>query len=187
MRNRLIFRYIYSDETIARDSAICSMVLVSIGGILWGIKFWSITSTALTILIAYLAYRSNRTSEKIIKLQLIGEATAIARVMHFTPLFWSGHAQGMRQDQYRELQTACNDFERIKVYFSEEVSTLAGDARASVLNLLSNVHVSTDGCYNGSRDEDQRLSGMRQVASDKSKLLLDKLSEIRQSHHVGIS
>jgi len=183
----LISRHINIDSSIARDSAICSVTLLSIGGILWGIQFWSVTSTALTILIAYLAYRSNRTSEKIIKLQLIGEAITIARTLHFTPLFWSGHAQGMTRARYQELQTACHDSNRIKVYFSEEVSTLTDDARNSVLELLANVVVTNDGYYNSTPDDDQRLSRMRQLASDKSKLLLDRLSEIRKSHHIGIS
>lgn len=156
---------------------------MSRGG-LWGMEFFIAVSATLTLLVAYLAFRSNKTSERIVKLQIIGEAIDLAKALQFEPLFWSGHAKGMENYRYKQLQSACRDCERLKVYFSNDTMELFDNVRRSALMLLSNVVVIIENNFNDTPEEDKKLSAMRQDTSDCARVLLTKLDEARKKNYI---
>ena len=180
---------VHNDADFDKDLAYSFLVLATIGGGLWGMEFIGYSSTILTLLVAYLAYRSNKTTERIAKLQVIVEAMAVAKTLRFEPLMWSGHAKAISKFSYETIQEACRECDRLKVYFSRDTELYFEAARSSALEFLSNSVQPLNGTYYGGvqdKEEDQRLSGLRQNASDSAESLLAVLQAARQENKIKI-
>lgn len=174
------------DPEFDQDLIYCFLVLIVIGGVLWGMEFIGYSSTILTFIVAYLAYRSNRTTEKIAKLQVIVEAMTHAKTLRFQPLMWSGHAKAISKFSYETVQEACRECERLKVYFSSDIEVYFDNARDDALRFISNTVLPLNGTYEGNAEEDQYLSGLRQTASDSAEALLNALQQARQGNKIKI-
>lgn len=177
---------LYDDPYFHEDLLYSLTALGIVGVILWGMEFILYSSTVLTLIVAYLAYRSNRTTEKLAKLQVIAEAISIAKTLRIEPLLWSGHAKGISQSSYETIAGACQDCERVKAYFSTETEAIFDSARSSALEFISHTVMPTDGVYVGDQEEDRRLSRLRQTASDKAAFLLKELQRANRDNKIRI-
>ncbi|MAC35657.1 MULTISPECIES: hypothetical protein [Idiomarina] len=180
---------VHNDADFDKDLAYSFLGFASIGGVLWGMEFIGYSSTILTLIVAYLAYRSNKTTERIAKLQVIVEAMTVAKTLRFQPLMWSGHAKAISKFSYETVQEACRECDRLKVYFSRDAEVYFETARNSALEFLANTVQPLNGIYQGDVqdiEEDHRLSGLRQTASDSAESLLAVLQEARQDNKIKI-
>ncbi len=138
----------------------------------------------LTLLVAALAYRSNKTAEKILLTQSLERAEmAIWKITHQS-ISWSGNAASMSYEEKSLFWECAMECESAKRYFEREtedkIAILGDNARQLVIKCRQ--YSSNEHMHEGLiRQFDRDASELRDTLHNQGKQLLDKLVKYRRA------
>gem|GEM_PF-4113249 len=149
----------------------------------------TLTLAALTALIAWLAWRSNKTAEKILLTQSLEDAEMAVWYLTYLSISWAGNAASISDAHMKIFEESRLNCERAKRYFDKEIewefvelSDSTNFLISKARQFMSNQHLTAG----AQRQFDTDASELRQEIHEKGKKLLGGLIELRRKNGARI-